>query len=239
MESKIKQLFFLIRKRILCFLFPESVILFDHRIKEILNSNISLEYIQSFISDSKISKYSELKKPYKILNSQINDFTYLSTNSYVNLASIGKFCSIGPNFLCGWGIHPINGISTSPMFYSIRNQNGTTLSKVDKVEERKPIKIGNDVFIGANVTVLDGITIGDGAVIGAGAVVSKDIPPYAIAVGCPVKVIKYRFDEEKIEALLKIKWWEFEKDKLAEVEQMFFQVDEFIKKYAANNDVKN
>ena len=239
MRSKIKQLFILIRKRILCFLFPESVILFDNRLKEILNSNISLESIQSFISNSNISKYSELKKPYKILDSQINDFTYLSTNSYVNLASIGKFCSIGPNFLCGWGIHPINGISTSPMFYSTRNQNGTTLSTVDKVEERKPIKIGNDVFIGANVTVLDGITIGDGAVIGAGAVVSKDIPPYAIAVGCPVKVIKYRFDEEKIEALLKIKWWEFEKDKLAEVEQMFFQVDEFIKKYAANNDVKN
>lgn len=236
MRSKIKQLFFLIRKRILCFLFPESVILFDNRLKEILNSNISLESIQSFISNSNISKYSELKKPYKILNSQINDFTYLSTNSYVNLASIGKFCSIGPNFLCGWGIHPTNGISTSPMFYSTKKQNGTTLSGEDKVEERKPIKIGNDVFIGANVTVLDGITIGDGAVIGAGAVVSKDIPPYAVAVGCPVQVIKYRFDEPAIESLLNIKWWEFEDEKLADVEKMFFQVVEFIQKYGAEKE---
>ena len=66
----------------------------------------------------------------------------------------------------------------------------------------------NDVFIGANVTVLDGVTVGDGAVIGAGAVVSKDIPAYAIAVGCPIKIIKYRFSQDQIEALLKIKWYE-------------------------------
>ena len=122
------------------------------------------------------------------------------------------------------------------MFYSTKKQNGTTLSGEDKVEERKPIKIGNDVFIGANVTVLDGITIGDGAVIGAGAVVSKDIPPYAVAVGCPVQVIKYRFDEPAIESLLNIKWWEFEDEKLVDVEKMFFQVDEFIQKYGAEKE---
>lgn len=206
---------------------------------KILRKNLNWDYIDCSLYENHIGKIVNIVSPAHIILSSIGDYTYLSTNSYVNHASIGKFCSIGPNFLCGWGIHPTNGISTSPMFYSTRKQNGTTLSKVDKIEERKPIKIGNDVFIGANVTVLDGVTIGDGAVIGAGAVVSKDIPPYAIAVGCPVEVIKYRFDEEKIEALLKIKWWEFEKDKLAEVEQMFFQVDEFIKKYAANNDVKN
>jgi len=152
-------------------------------------------------------------------------------NSWISQSEIGKFCSIGPNFLCGWGIHPTKGISTSPMFYSTMKQNGTTLSKVDKIEERKPIIIGNDVFIGANVTVLDGITIGDGAVIGAGAVVSKDIPPYAIAVGSPIKIIKYRFDNGQIAALLRIKWWEFDDDKLKDVEKMFFEVNDFIKKY--------
>lgn len=210
-----------------------------NQIVEMANRVSSLRAVSNDNYNSCVDSTALCFEPYHIVNSQIGKYTYIAINSTINNTTIGKFCSIGPNFLCGWGIHPINGISTSPMFYSTRNQNGTTLSKVDKVEERKPIKIGNDVFIGANVTVLDGITIGDGAVIGAGAVVSKDIPPYAIAVGCPVKVIKYRFDEEKIEALLKIKWWEFEKDKLAEVEQMFFQVDEFIKKYAANNDVKN
>lgn len=57
-----------------------------------------------------------------------------------------------------------------------------------------PVKIGNDVWIGAGAKILGGTTIGDGAIIGAGSVVSKDIPPYAIAVGVPAKVIGYRND---------------------------------------------
>lgn len=114
------------------------------------------------------------------------------------------------------------------MFYSTMKQNGMTLSATDKIEERKPIIIGNDVFIGANVTILDGIKIGDGAVIGAGAVVSKDIPPYAIAVGCPVSIIRYRFDNEQIDALKKIEWWTFDERKLKEVEKYFFDIEGFI-----------
>lgn len=66
------------------------------------------------------------------------------------------------------------------------------------------------VFIGANVTILDGVTIGDGAVIGAGAVVTKDIPPYAVAVGVPAEVKKYRFDEKTIQKLLASQWWNHE-----------------------------
>ena len=117
------------------------------------------------------------------------------------------------------------------MFYSTKQQNGVAFANEDKIEERKLITIGNDVFIGANVTVLDGVTIGDGAIIGAGAVVSKDIPDYAIAVGNPIKIIKYRFNEDQISALKRIQWWNFEEDKLQDVEKMFFDIDEFIKKY--------
>ena len=94
-----------------------------------------------------------------------------------------------------------------------------------------PINIGNDVFIGMNVTILDGVNIGDGAIIGAGAVVSKDIPPYAIAVGSPIRIIKYRFDQPEIDELLKIKWWDFSEDKLQDVEQYFFDPQAFIKKH--------
>lgn len=167
-----------------------------------------------------------------IHNCKIGDYSYIAENSIVNYTTIGKFCSIGPNLVCGWGIHPTNGISTAPMFYSTKEQNGMTLSRVDKIQEIKPIVIGNDVFIGANVTILDGVIIGDGAVIGAGAVVSKNIPPYAIAVGCPIKIVRYRFEPDQIDKLLKIKWWEFDKDKLKEVERLFFDVNGFIEKYA-------
>lgn len=182
---------------------------------------------------------SSLKINGAILRNPVIDFTtstigkgsYVSCNSCISYTEIGKYCSIGPNFLCGWGIHPLEGISTSPCFYSTHKQNGMTYSKTDKIEERKTITIGNDVFIGANVTVLDGVTIGDGAVIGTGAVVTKDIPPYAIAVGVPAKITKYRFSSEIITKLKQIKWWNWDDEKLKNVEEMFFNVEEFVKKY--------
>ena len=117
------------------------------------------------------------------------------------------------------------------MFYSNKKQNGRTFCSVSKIEERKRIEIGNDVFIGANVTILDGITIGSGAVIGAGAVVSKNIPPYTIAIGNPIKILKYRFTEQQINDLLLIQWWNFEEKDLQDVEILFFDVERFINKY--------
>ena len=185
----------------------------------------------SRVTHSVISKKAYLYPLYHVSKSKIDDYTYVSKNSHIHLTEIGKFCSVGPNLICGWGIHPLNGISTAPMFYSTLKQNGKTLSSENKVEEHKPIKIGNDVFIGANVTILDGVTIGDGAVIGAGAVVSKDIPPYAIAVGCPIRIMRYRFDDDVIKKLQKIGWWEFDEEKLKDVERMFFEVNRFIEKY--------
>lgn len=160
---------------------------------------------------------------------EIGDYSYFSGNAIVSDTTIGKFCSIGPNFFCGWGVHPTNGISTSPVFYSSKAK--FTFSQEDKVDEHPHITIGNDVFIGANVTVLEGVTIGDGAVIGAGTIVSKDIPPYAVAVGSPVQIKKYRFSDERIQALQRIAWWDFDEAKLQEVEKRFFDVDAFIEEF--------
>lgn len=166
--------------------------------------------------------------PYDLRDVKVGDYTYISINSMISLTEIGKFCSIGPNFFCGWGIHPTNWISTSPLFYSTKSP--YSFCKENKIEDRGKITIGNDVFIGANVTVLDGITIGDGAVIGAGSVVSKDIPPYAVAVGSPVQILRHRFEEDTIQKLLGLKWWDFNDDLLNAVEKYLFNTETFIEK---------
>jgi len=193
------------------------------------NMKESVYYPNSIIDyASVVSNKSKIYPRCELYNTKINDFTYVAEKCIFKNTTVGKFCSIGPNLVSGWGIHPTNGISTSPMFYSTMKQNGFTLSSVDKIQEMKPVYIGNDVFIGMNVTILDGVSIGDGAIIGAGAVVSKDIPPYAIAVGVPIKIIKYRFDEPTIKNLLKMKWWDWEENELHKVEKNFFDLKTFI-----------
>ena len=77
-----------------------------------------------------------------------------------------------------------------------------------------PCHIGNDVWIGRNAVIKDGVTVGDGAIIGTSAVVTKDVPPYAIVVGVPARIIRYRFSPEIIEALLELRWWDLPLEKI-------------------------
>lgn len=175
--------------------------------------------VRSERSETSMGKNAYAVAPYYLHNVQLDDNSYFAKNAQVANTTIGKFCSIGPNFCCGLGIHPTNGISTHPKFYR------------GEIVEHIPVTIGNDVFIGANVTVLDGITIGDGAVIGAGSVVSKDIPPYAIAVGCPIEIKRYRLTEKQIAAMKRIQWWNWDEEKLKNIKTMFNDIDAFIKKY--------
>lgn len=91
--------------------------------------------------------------------------------------------------------------------------------------------IGHDVWIGADVIVMGGVRIGNGAVIGAGAVVAKDIPPYAIAVGNPARVIKYRFPAEIIQKFQQLKWWNWPEEKIHEALPLLSNVEKFLKTY--------
>lgn len=207
--------------------------IFYPRLYYIEKNNAEVGHLVTNIARSNISSKAKITGPAQVGNCNIGDYTYVGSNSVISLTTIGKFCSIGPNFFCGFGIHPTNGLSTSPAFYSKNGQCGISFSDENKVTENLPITIGNDVFIGMNVTVLDGVTIGDGAVIGAGAIVSKDIPPYAIAVGSPIKIIRYRFDEITIKKLLDIQWWNFNHEQLKDVEKYFFDLDAFMSKYHA------
>jgi acetyltransferase-like isoleucine patch superfamily enzyme len=125
---------------------------------------------------------------------------------------IGAFCSIGKDvqiFLCGE--HRVDWVTTYPfnvLWESGKHLTGHPSSKGD-------IVIGNDVWIGREAVILSGITIGDGAVIGARAVVSKDVPSYSIVAGNPARIIRTRFEDDIVQKLLRIKWWEWEDEKIA------------------------
>jgi acetyltransferase-like isoleucine patch superfamily enzyme len=93
------------------------------------------------------------------------------------------------------------------------------------------ITIGNDVWIGWGAKLRAGVTIGDGAIIGAWTIVAKDIPPFAVVVGNPPIIKRYRFTQEQIEKLLKIAWWNWDEQKVIDAKGDMQDVDEFIKKY--------
>lgn len=187
--------------------------------------------VKSERANSVVSERARVYSPYLMHGVIIGNYTTIAKNCSISNCTIGAFTSIGPNFCCNFGIHPTHALTTCAMFYSPSRINGYSLVNEPKIVEMKRSTIGNDVFIGANVTVLDGVTIGDGAVIGAGAVVSKDIPPYAIAVGCPIRIIKYRMTEEQIAAMQRIQWWKWDDERLQDVERMFEDIEGFIKRY--------
>lgn len=122
---------------------------------------------------------------------------------------IGKFVAIaqGTQFIMNGANHAMDGLSTYPLATfgfgsgpSIDRQAGT---------HKGDTRIGNDVWIGREAVILPGVSVGDGAIVGARAVVGRDVPPYAVVVGNPGRVVKRRFDDATVERLLAIRWWDW------------------------------
>jgi virginiamycin A acetyltransferase len=121
---------------------------------------------------------------------------------------IGKFVAIaqGTQFIMNGANHPMSGFSTFPFSSFVGWQDDAPV----EWGNRGDTVIGNDVWIGRDAVIMPGVTVGDGAIIGAHAVVAKDVPPYAVVVGNPGRVIKKRFDDATIAKLLDIAWWHWE-----------------------------
>lgn len=169
----------------------------------------------------------------------LQQYSYIGSRCTIN-ASIGKFSSISTEVKTIYARHPVDAcITSSPFFYqNVRTNHNTLFENTDfsefnyaDPENKIAVSIGNDVWIGWGAKILGGVKIADGAIIGAGAVVTKDVPPYAIVGGIPAKVIRYRFDEKQISALLSIKWWNWPIEKIKSNGQKFWDVKQFIDKF--------
>ncbi|WGE71544.1 hypothetical protein NYR79_01310 [Actinobacillus equuli subsp. haemolyticus] len=155
-------------------------------------------------------------------NCTINKYAFINNNSVIySDVTIGRYTSIARNCEIGVAAHPDNFLSTHSFQYShalMRNHPETTFSRKVRFNFDRETFIGNDVWIGAKSIVKSGITIGDGAIIGAMSFVNQDVPPYAIVVGCPARIIRYRFEEHIISQLQALKWWEFSPIELKDIQ---------------------
>ena len=160
-----------------------------------------------------------IKPTIKNKNIIVGDFSYIADSDFESHVThhydwnndkliIGKFCQIasGVEFVMNGANHQMNAVSTFP-FYTLEGWKQTPPTRNDL-----PIKgdtiIGNDVWIGQNATILPGVHIGDGAIIGANSVVGSNVEPYTIVAGNPAKALRKRFDEELIDIMEKLKWWD-------------------------------
>jgi len=170
------------------------------------------------VVDSKMEEYVQLSNYSTVQKSNIGAYTSVGRYSNLTNVEIGKFCSIARNVTIGATQHYKNHLSTHAFSY---------IRLFDFVKEDQKIavttRVGNDVWFGANCVVMPGVSVGDGAIIGASAVVTGDVEPYSIVVGIPAKKIGYRFEETIIQALLKIKWWNWSRDKISKNLELFRQ----------------
>ena len=170
-------------------------------------------YLNAVVSDPNISV-----GDYTIYNDFLRDPTEFVRNNVLyhypingDRLVIGKFCSIacGAKFLFTSANHTLKSLSTYPfpIFYEAWD---TSVSEITETwDNRGDIVIGSDVWIGYEAVILSGVHIGDGAIIGARAVVTRDVEPYTIMGGVPARPIRKRYDEETIQRLLALRWWDF------------------------------
>ncbi len=169
----------------------------------------------AIVNSSTLKYYSRLKDYTEIHNSTLGKYSYISQYSIVNKTKIGKFCSIASG--CYIGLWEHNTDVSTHSFYLYEHSGNFVKGYKNYNKDIIETKIGHDVWIGANTVIMKGVSIGNGAIVGASAVVTKDIPAYAIVVGNPAKIIKYRYEKEDIKWLEEIKWWNFTRKKIKKI----------------------
>ncbi|YAG15144.1 CatB-related O-acetyltransferase [Nostoc sp. DSM 114161] len=163
----------------------------------------------------------------------VGDYTYF--DRHISLAlftpndriEIGKFFSLAKDIVIFGGGNHITTRATTFPFKWLATETEPEERYTDAASKGATM-IGHDVWVGYGATIMSGVKIGNGAVVGARAVVAKDVPAYAVVVGNPAKVVRYRFKPETIQRLLELAWWNWDLSKVAaNLELLYTNPDEW------------
>lgn len=179
------------------------------------------------LQEAVVDKTAAICSGVRFYRGKIGKYSYIGNNSFVSDTDIGCFTSISTDCYIGGTSHPTDWVSTSPVFHKWENIMKKNFAR-HEFEIFKRTTIGNDVWIGNRVMIKAGVKISDGAVVGMGSIVTKDIGPYEIWAGNPARLIRKRFDDETIDALEKMKWWEWDDNKIEKYADKFTVPSELI-----------
>lgn len=188
------------------------------------------------VSDSTLGAYTAVGARTAIAESVLDDYSYVVNDSSIIYSDIGKFCSIAAHTRINPGNHPTWRAAQHHFTYRSVSYGLSDLDDDEFFAWRRShrVTLGHDVWVGHGAVLLPGVHIGTGAVVGAGAVVSKDVPPYTIAVGVPAKAHRLRFSQDVCSGLLKLAWWDWSRDKLREAlpDLRTLSAEEFLARYS-------
>lgn len=179
------------------------------------------------VTASQVDKTARICSGTQVTGSRLDRYSYVGHDGFVLQAVIGPFCSVADNCRIGGAAHPVEYVSTSPVFHEGKNIMGRNFACHPAPRTPETV-LEADVWLGANVTVKSGVRIGCGAVIGAGSVVTRDVPPYEIWAGVPARKIRDRFAPQMAQGLLASRWWEWDTEKLQRFAPLFDRPEEFL-----------
>ena len=187
------------------------------------------------LTNSTVGKHTRVCSGTQMNDSSMKPYSYVGHDCFLLAADIDSFVSIADNCRIGGSRHPIERVSSSPVFHAGKNVMKKNFAAFEAPGDER-VSIGADVWIGAGATLISGVKIGVGAVIGAGSVVTHDVPPYEIWAGNPARCIRKRFDDDVIAGLLETRWWTLSDAELTRFAPFFDDPARFLAAWAKEKE---